>query len=95
VPDRLDGLAAELSHALRDDIRRAEDLRRLIVEQQVVIAKMRTRHVPMKVLGFEIEREHVGQQCIERCGNIAPVRALRRRWCSAWLYVVIVDAPGA
>src|SRR5208282_4698604 len=61
VPDRLDGLAAELTHALRDDVRRTEDLCRLIVEQQVVIAKMWARHVPMKIFRLEIEGEHVGQ----------------------------------
>jgi hypothetical protein len=39
VTDRVDGLAAELAHALGNDVRRREDLRRQLVEQQVVMAK--------------------------------------------------------
>ena len=32
----------------------AVDLRRLIVEQQMIVAKMRARDVPVEILGLEI-----------------------------------------
>ena len=28
----------------------------------MIVAKVRTTHVPMKIFGLQIEREHVGQQ---------------------------------
>ena len=39
------------------------------VEQQVIVAEMRSAHMPMEVLGLQIERETVGEQRIERRGN--------------------------
>src|SRR5437588_566705 len=38
----------------------------LLVEQKVVVAEMRAAHVPMEVLGLEIEREGIGQERVER-----------------------------
>jgi hypothetical protein len=32
----------------------------VLVQQQVVVAKMRSNHVPVEVCGLEIKREHVG-----------------------------------
>jgi hypothetical protein len=40
----------------------AKDLRRLLVEQQVIIAKVPPAYVPMKVLRLNVKREHVGKQ---------------------------------
>ncbi len=33
----------------------------MLVEQQMVVTEMRSGHVPVEVLGFEIEREHIRQ----------------------------------
>ena len=46
-----------------------QDFLGLLVEQQVVIAEMWSAHVPMEVLGLEIERETVGEKRIERRRN--------------------------
>src|SRR5437667_1248341 len=62
----------------------------------MVITEMRTRHMPMEVLGFEIDGEHVGQQRGERDRDVGTVCAARifavpsrldfamrgHRWCS-------------
>ena len=66
VPDRAQRHAAELAHPLRDRVRSGEDLVGMLVEKEVIVAKMRPRHVPVKVLGLEVEREHVGKESIQR-----------------------------
>ena len=41
---------------------------RLLVQKHVIVAKVRAGHVPVKVLGLEIECEHVRQERVEgRC----------------------------
>ena len=52
VPDRPDRRAAELAHALRDGVGRAENLRGLLVQQQVIVAEVRSRDVPVKNSSF-------------------------------------------
>src|SRR5882757_6485599 len=51
----------DLAHALGDWIGRREDLCALLVEKEVVVPEVRARHVPVEVLGLNIEGEHVGQ----------------------------------
>src|SRR6267378_2042629 len=57
--------AADLSNTLRDRVGDGEDLISLLVEQKVIVAKMRTGHVPMEVLSLQIERERIGEDQIE------------------------------
>ena len=66
VSDRADGGAADLADALGEVVGGGEDLVRLFVEQQVVVAEFGAADVPMEILGLEIEREGVRQQPIER-----------------------------
>lgn len=42
----------------------------MFVEQKVIVAKIRTGHVPVKILGLRLEREHIREQCREGCGDI-------------------------
>src|SRR5262245_56923047 len=63
--------ATDLAHAFGDRIGGGEDLGRLLVEEQMVGAKMRAAHVPMEILGLDVEREGVGQQGVESGGNLA------------------------
>ena len=70
VADRLDGRGAELAHPLGDDVGHGVDLGRLVVEQQMVVAEMRARDVPVEILGLEIERDHVGQQDVEAARHV-------------------------
>src|SRR5215831_18966499 len=68
VTNRPKRRAAYLANAFCNCVSRGEDLLTLFVKKQVIVAKMRTRHVPMKVLRFHIERKHIGEQDCERAG---------------------------
>src|SRR5262245_33981174 len=61
VADRAQGGAADLSNPFGDRVRSREDLISVLVEEEVIVTEMWTGHVPMKVLGFQIERKHVGE----------------------------------
>src|SRR4029079_4017007 len=54
MTDRTDGGPADLARPLGDLVGRGEDLGGLLVEEQVVVAEMRTGHMPVEVLGLEI-----------------------------------------
>src|SRR5262249_1260151 len=69
VPDRAQRRAADLAHALGKLVGSGENLLGLLVEQQVVVAEMRSAHVPMEVLRLHVEREHVGQNGVDGSGN--------------------------
>jgi hypothetical protein len=57
--------SADLADAFGDVVGRAQNLLGLLVEQQVIVAEMRTAHVPMEILGLEVERKRIGQDLIE------------------------------
>src|SRR5229473_7941112 len=80
VADRMQGRAADLANTFGDRVRSGEDLVSLLIEQKVIFAKMRTRHVPMKVLGFQIQSEHVGEQDIQRARKIPHGIRLQVAW---------------
>ena len=71
IADRMQRGAADLAHPLGDVVGDGEDLVGLLVEHQVVVAEMRPADMPMEILGLEIEREHIGEQRVERAGDIA------------------------
>jgi hypothetical protein len=54
VPDRSNRGAADLAHALGDVVGHRKNLAGVLIEQEVVIAKVRSAGVPMKVLGLYI-----------------------------------------
>jgi phosphate transport system protein len=69
------GCAAPVEHVdglntLGDGVGDCKDLRGMFVEHEVIVAKMRTAHVPVEVLGLQIEGEGIGQQGIEHAGKI-------------------------
>src|ERR1051326_7328371 len=70
LADRAQRGAADLACALRDRIGGGKDLSGLFVEQQMVITKMRTRNVPMEVLGLHVESEQVRKQNRQRAREI-------------------------
>ena len=37
----------------------------------MVVAEVRARHVPVEVLRLQVEREHIGEQRVERAGDVA------------------------
>jgi hypothetical protein len=42
----------------------------MFVEEQVVIAKVRTAHVPMEIFRFQVKREHVSEDGVHRRCNV-------------------------
>src|SRR5947208_8279538 len=66
VADRPDRGAADPAHPFGQNVDAVFQLAGLLVEQKVVVAEMRAAHVPMEVLGLEIEREGIGQERVER-----------------------------
>src|SRR5262245_45692084 len=71
MADRAQRGAADLADALGERVRGGEDLIALLVEQQMVVAEVRPGNMPMKILGLQVQREHVGQQPVERAGDVA------------------------
>src|SRR5260221_329433 len=47
--------------SLRDVVRDCEALAGLLVQQQMIVAQVPPAHMPVEALGFQVEREHVGQ----------------------------------
>ena len=71
MSDRAERSPADLADALGDRVGHGEELLGLFVEQQVVVAKVRATHVPVKVLGLQVQREDIGQDCIRGAGEIS------------------------
>ena len=69
VPDRPQGSATELANPLRHRVGGGEDLVGLLVQQQVIVAEMRTGNVPVEVLRLDIKGEQVGAQRRQGLGN--------------------------
>jgi len=65
ISDGVERRPSELAGPFRDDICHLEELFALFVQKKVVIAKMTSTHVPVKILGLDIEREYVGKQMPE------------------------------
>src|SRR5471032_1664274 len=82
VPDRTQRRATDLTGALCDRIRHGKDLARLLVEQQVIVAEMRPAHMPMEVLGLEIDREHIRQKWAQRSRYVTGRIGCEARRCA-------------
>src|SRR6516165_1931444 len=66
MADRPDRGAADLACPLGQNIDAGSQLVALLIEQEVVVAKMRAADMPMEVLGLHVERKRVRDQRIER-----------------------------
>ena len=65
VTNGMQGEAADLSGAFGDVVGHLENLFGLLIEQEMVVSKMRAAHVPVKVLGLHKKSEHIGKQMAE------------------------------
>ena len=70
MADRAQRGAADLADALGDVVGGRENLLGLLVEEEVIIAEVGARYMPMEVLGLQVKRKHIGDQNIERAGNL-------------------------
>src|ERR1700730_13324598 len=62
LPDRVKGCAADLPRSFGNGIRHGENLLALVIEHQMIVPEVWTRHMPMEILGFEIQRKHVREE---------------------------------
>jgi hypothetical protein len=58
-------IPALLAHALANDVDLLAQLKRLFIEQQVEVAEVAALHVPVEVLGLDVEREVIGKQAVQ------------------------------
>jgi hypothetical protein len=70
VSDGTDGGPTNLTNTLGDVVSHSEDLIAVIIEQKVVIPEVRTTHMPMKVLGLQVEGKYIRKQGIKCASNI-------------------------
>src|SRR5215813_14204060 len=70
VADRAQRGAADLAHALGDGVGGRENLLALLVEEEMIVAEVRAGYVPMEILGLQVKRKHIGEQDIERAGDL-------------------------
>src|SRR5260370_39122647 len=82
--DRLDRKSANFSNSLGDLIRHGEKLVAMFVEQQVVVAEMRTAHVPVEIFRLQVEREHVRQNSVHGASNILGGGTCEIGRCGQW-----------
>src|SRR6185437_13193888 len=71
MADRAQRGAAQLAGALGQFVGHFENLLRLLVQQQVIVAEMRSADMPVEILGLQVKGKDVGQECVERAGNVA------------------------
>src|SRR5580698_807367 len=70
MSDRANRRLAELADALGNRIAHGEDLVALLIQQQVIVAEVRAAHVPMEILGLEVQGEDIGQDGVHRARDI-------------------------
>jgi hypothetical protein len=65
IADGTERCGAELAGTLGDVVGHGEDLIGVLVEQEMVIAKISAGHVPMEIFCFHVEGKRVGEQMTE------------------------------
>src|SRR6266852_3216400 len=86
--------AADLPGSFSDGVRHSEDLLSLLVQQEMVVTKVIPSHVPVEVLGLEIESEYIGQQSAKRIGKPSSRAAAEASGCGNGLVCWICEFRG-
>jgi hypothetical protein len=84
VSDRSNGRTADLSNPLRNLIRHGKQLIPVIVEQKVVIAEVRSTHMPVKIIGFQVQAEDISEESIKPADNVRDGFGINVRWRCEW-----------
>jgi len=71
VADRAQRRAADLADPLGDVVGGLENLLALLVEEEMVVAEVGAGDMPMEILGLQVKRKEIGEQCVEGAGNVA------------------------
>src|SRR5260221_3058743 len=69
MADTADSGAANAADALRHDVDGLKHRIGLLVEEQVIVAEVRTGEVPVEVLRLDIERESIGDEWVDSLCN--------------------------
>ena len=78
------GEPADLAGALGNVVCHCEDLVGLVIEKQMVIAKVGATHVPMKILGFQIKSEYIRQKLVQGSCDLPDRFGQNVRWSLQW-----------
>ena len=62
--------AANLAHALGDIIGHREQLRGVFIQEQMVIAEMRSADVPVEVFRLQIKRKNIREDRVHRASDV-------------------------
>ncbi len=73
--------STDLPYAFSDLIGDVNDLIRVFIEEKMVVAKMRSAHVPMEVLCLQVKGEHVREESVESSGDVLDCLKLNICWC--------------
>src|SRR5260370_4616219 len=65
MADAADGRAADAANALGHDVDGGKNGIGLLVEEQVIVAEVRTGEVPVEVLRLDVERERIGDERLD------------------------------
>src|SRR5215469_18721685 len=60
--DGAECVGADLPSPFGNCVCHGKDLFSLFVEQKIVVAEMAAVHVPVRILGLEVERKYIGQK---------------------------------
>ena len=77
---RTQGRTTDFADALGHRIGHGKELVGLLVEEEMVIAKMRPAHVPVEIFRLHVDREDVGEERIHRSGNFRGCLRGKIRW---------------
>src|SRR5215510_7306026 len=82
--DAPDGRSADLSYTLGEQVDRAEDGLGMLIEQQVIVAEVRSVDMPVKVFQLDVHGKGIGNQRIDSGGDGLDLLVLqvgrRREW---------------
>ena len=59
VADRVERGSTDFAGALGDVVGHRKNLRSVLIEEQMVVAKMPPAHMPVEILGLQVEGEYV------------------------------------
>ena len=94
VADGMKRIPADLTSPLGNLVRHRKDLRRVFVQQNMVITEVWTAHVPMEVFRLNVKHEHIRQQLPEATGYLCDcilAESGRRFYLVCFLFLQLSD----
>jgi hypothetical protein len=70
LPDRTDCCSTDLANSFRYVVGHGKHQICVIIQEEMVIAKVRARHMPVEVLRLQIKHKYIGKESVESSCNI-------------------------